>query len=248
MIRYLKADLWRINRRVPRILLFVMYLVIGVVVVVMNSRQSSYNFVKLGNCIGTEIGLLSPLLTMLNLYFVFEDDMEAKTMQVAIGKGMGRLQIILVKWLEIILLSLFDCVMLLLCTGVAGVCRGVVLKDSGAAHVLSILCVTVLTNAVLTVFIMMIIFYIMQIGLTQVLFIVLSLKPISAMIGFVEKTNEIMAKLSLSRFLIGSNLDGFQVSLEAGQFNLQNFLVIVIYCVIGIGVTYMLFKKKELDF
>lgn len=248
MIQYLKADLWRINRRVPRWILFIAYLLLGIIITVATSNQKSFNFIKLGEGITMMIRFMTVILAMCNLYFVFEDDMQVKTAQTAIGRGLNRSHIILEKWIQMMLLSLLDGVALLLVTYLTGLIRGVALKGAAAAKVTAQLCGTWLTIGVMTALVMIIIFYIMHIGVTQILFIILCFKPISMVLNFQEMSNEILAKLRLSRFLIGSNLDGFQQSLEVGKFNLQNFIVILIYWIIGMGITYMIFRKKELDF
>lgn len=248
MIHYLKADLWRINRRTPRRIMFILYLLVGIIITVISSNQKSFNFVKLGLCITTTFQILPIVLAMFNLYFVFEDDLQVKTMQVAIGNGTGRLQVILVKWIQMLILSLVDCVSLTAVMCITGLVRGVGLKGYAAAQVAAQLCVTCLTVGVMTSLVMIIIFQIMHIGATQLLFLLICFKPISFILSYQEMSKEIMAKLRLSRFLIGSNLDGFQVALATGKFNLQNFIVILIYWLIGIGATYMIFRKKELDF
>lgn len=248
MIQYLKADLWRINRRTPRVIIFALYLIMGVILTIINSNQKSYNFIKFGEGIASILGYLPFFLALLNLYFVFEDDLQVKTMQVAIGRGVRRWSVIFAKWCEMIILSVIDCaVMLVLMCGV-GLLKGVTLKGYAASKVAAQISGTLLTIGVITALTMIVIFQIMHLGFTQLLFFILFLKPVTLIISYQEVSNEFMAKLNLSRVLIGSNLDGFQMSLESGQFNLWNLIVILMYWGIGMGVTYILFRKKELDF
>lgn len=248
MIQYLKADLWRINRRIPRIFVFVIYLLIGLIMTLSASEQKNFNFIKLGDSMVLSFQILPYFLAMINLYFVFEDDFQVKTMQVAIGRGIKRLQIILVKWCEMILLSFIDCMALFAVMCGAGLCKGIVLKGSAVFHVTAQMCTTVLTVGVMTALVMIVIFQMMQLGATQLLFIILVLKPVSMIINYQEMSNETMAKLNLSRFLIGSNLDAFKTFLDSGRFDLWSFMVIFVYGAIGIGAAYLLFRKKELDF
>lgn len=248
MILYFNADLWRINRRIPRIAAFVLYLLVGAATIVASSGQKSFNFIKLGDAMANTFMFLPILLAMVNFYFVFEDDFQVKTMQAAIGRGIKRLQIILVKWCEMILLSFIDCMALFAVMCGAGFCKGIVLKGSAVFHVTAQMCTTVLTVGVMTALVMIVIFQMMQLGATQLLFIILVLKPVSMIINYQEMSNETMAKLNLSRFLIGSNLDAFKTFLDSGRFDLWSFMVIFVYGAIGIGAAYLLFRKKELDF
>lgn len=248
MILYFNADLWRINRRIPRIAAFVLYLLVGAATIVASSAQKSFNFIKLGDAMANTFMFLPILLAMVNFYFVFEDDFQVKTMQAAIGRGVKRWQIILVKWCEMFVLSFLDCMMLLLVMCGVGLCKGITLKGSAVFHVAAQACGTMLTIGVMTALMMIIIFQILQLGLTQLLFLIFALKPVSLIITYQETANEVMAKLQLSRFLIGSSLNAWEQSMETGQFQLQNFVVILIYWGIGIGASYVVFRKKELDF
>lgn len=248
MIPYLKADLWRINRRIPRILAFVIYLLIGVTITVIRSNQKSFNFIKLGDVMTSVFQILPFFLAMVNFYFVFEDDFQVKTMQAAIGRGIKRFQIVLIKWCEMIFLSFIDCMALFVLMCGVGLSKGIILKGSAVFHVTAQMCVTLLNIGVMTALVMIVIFQIMQLGLTQLLFIILVIKPVSLFIGYQEMVNETMAKINLSRFLVGSNLDALKISLESGRFDLWNFVVTLVYWAIGIGAAYLLFRKKELDF
>lgn len=248
MIQYLTADLWRINRRIPRIVAWVLYLIIGIASTLFTANQNVFNFIKLGNSIVFALSLWTIFLAMTNLYFVFEDDLQTKTLLTAIGQGIKRYQIIFVKWFEMLLLTLFDCISLTTVMWITGLAKGVTLKGSALTKVSVQLAITCLTFGVMTSLIMIIIFHIMHLGLTQLLFCLLAFKPISLILKYLEMNNEILAKLRFSRFLIGNNLDSFHTSLNAGKFNTKYFIVIFIYRAIGMGVTYLLFRKKELDF
>ena len=248
MILYFNADLWRINRRIPRIVAFVLYLVIGVATIMVSSGQKSFNFIKLGDSMTTTLQILPVLLAAVNFYFVFEDDFQVKTMQAAIGRGIKRMQIILVKWCEMFVLSFLDCLALLLVMCGTGFGKGVTLKGQAVVHVAAQTCGTMLTIGVMTALVMIVIFQIMQLGLTQLLFLILAIKPVSLIFSYQESVNEVMAKLQLSRFLIGSNLNAWELSMETGRFDLWNFVVILVYWGIGIGASYLVFRKKELDF
>lgn len=248
MIQYLKADLWRINRRIPRIIAFVIYLFIGVALILSSSGQKVFNFIKLGDSITSTLQILPIFIAMVNLYFIFEDDFQVKTMQSAIGQGMKRYQIVFVKWFEMFLLVFTDCVALIAVMCITALTKGVTLKGSALMHVISQLSTTCLTLTVITALIMIIIFQIMDLGLTQLLFFILAIKPISMICKYLETSHEILAKLRFSRFLLGNSLDSFCIALSAGRFNVQNFIVIFIYLAIGLGATCLIFRKKELDF
>lgn len=248
MFQYLKADFWRLNRRIPRWIILGAALIISAGIIFSSSKQTNYNFVKLGTAMESVFRYLPPLIAMMNLFFVFEDDLEVKTMQIAIGRGTGRFQIIFVKWLEMVILTLTDCIGLFLVMNATGLIRGVTLKGHSAVLVAAQLCTTVLSVGITTALVMIIIFQSMQVGITQILFLLLSLQPISMILNYLESSREFLAKLRLSRFLAGSNLSGLAQTIKTGRFSFSNIAVIMIYIIIGLGITYTIFKKKELDF
>ena len=74
--------------------------------------------------------ILPVILAMINLYFVFEDDF-VKTMQAATGRGeLKRIQVVLVKWCEMMVSLPIDCMALFAAMCGAGISKGIVLKGS----------------------------------------------------------------------------------------------------------------------
>lgn len=249
MIQYLYADLWRIGRRIPRWMIWILSLAIGVAVVVSASGKKNFNYVELGSSMETVLTILPAVLAMLNLYFVYEDDMQVKTMQIAIGRGTGRLAIIFSKWLQMVLLSIIDCVSLILVMNLTGqLLKGVVLRDHIARGIGAQAISTVLTVAVMTAIVMIFLFNSMHVGIMQIVFLVLCIKPFTLILNSLETRHEFLAELQLSNFMPGKNLDAIKQMITVGQFGVRNITVIIIYCILGIGITYMIFAKKELDF
>ena len=248
MLRYLNADFWRLLRRLPRWIIWIVYLIICVLYAVSARNTKGFNFVQLGDTITTTLAVLPILMAMFNLYFVYEDDLQAKTMQIAIGRGISKLSVVFSKWLEMVILSIVDCISLIIVMSLIGMTKNAVLKDHAASLVVAQAVSTVMLVAVITSIIMMLVFYSMHVGLLQVLFLFLCLEPVTRLISLAERVNEIMTKLRLSRFLPGDNLEGLRQSLTTGQFNIQNILVIVIYLVVGMAVSRLILSKKELDF
>ena len=248
MLRYLNADFWRLLRRLPRWTIWIVYLTICALYAVSARNTKGFNFVQLGDTITTILAVFPILMAMFNLYFVYEDDLQAKTMQIAIGRGISKLSVVFVKWLEMVILSIVDCISLIIVMSLVGMTKNAILKDHAASLVIAQAVSTVMLVAVITSIIMMLVFYSMHVGLLQVLFLFLCLEPVTRLLSFAERTNEIMTKLQLSRFLPGGNLEGLRQSLTTGQFNIQNILVIVIYLVVGMAVSRLILSKKELDF
>lgn len=248
MLRYLNADFWRLQQRIPRWIIWIVYLIICVLYAVSVRNTKGFNFVQLGDAVTTALSVFPILMAMFNLYFVYEDDLQAKTMQIAIGRGISKLSVVFSKWLEMVLLSIVDCIGLIIVMSLVGMTKGAVLKDHAASLVIAQTVCTVMLVAVITSIIMMPVFYSMHVGLLQVLFLFLCLEPVSRLLAFAERTNEIMTKLQLSRFLPGNNLEGFRQSMTTGQFHMQNIFVIAAYLVVGMAVSRLILSKKELDF
>lgn len=249
MLRYLYADLWRVGQRIPRWVIWILSLVIGAAVIVSASGKKNFNYVQMGSSMETVLIILPAILAMFNLYFVYEDDMQVKTMQVAIGRGTGRLVVIFSKWLQMVILSIIDCTGLILVMSLTGfVTKGTVLRDHAVRLVGAQAISTVFAIAVTTAIIMIFIFNSMHVGIMQIVFLVLYLKPFSMILNSLEVRYEFLAKLQLSKFMPGKNLDTFKQMFTGGQLGMRSVTVIMIYCILGMGITYMIFAKKELDF
>ena len=249
MLQYLHADLWRIGRRIPRWVTWILSMVIGAAVIVSASGKKTFNYVELGSSMETVLRILPAFMAMFNLYFVYEDDIQVKTMQTAIGRGTGRFSIIFSKWLQMVILSIFDCVSLILVMSLTGMLtKGAVLRDHIALVIEAQAIVTVLTLAVMTAIVMIFIFNSMHVGIMQIVFLGLCVKPLTLLLNSLEVRYEFLANLQLSGLMPGKNLDTFKQIFTAGQFGIKNMIVIMLYCILGMGITYMIFAKKELDF
>lgn len=248
MIHYLKADMWRLNRRIPRWILWGIYLIACMVTAGFAVQKKSFNYVDLGNTMKTSLNIIPYAMAMFHLYFVYEDDLQAKTIQVAIGRGLGRGSVILSKWMQMILLSLLDCIGLIAGMSIVGFTKGIALKGNAVIVVEMQVLRTLLIVGMMTAFVMAIIYYIKHIGATQFLFLVLCFEPVTLIFRSMETMNDTMANIRLTRFLPGENIDGLIQTLTIGQFKLWNFVFVLFYFAVAFGVTYMILRKKEFDF
>lgn len=107
MLNYIKADLYRISLRVPRWIVFGVILLVGLLIF---TGQGAKNMTATDavEMYTSMMGMVSMIIAITELVVVFGDDLAAKAMQTAIGRGMSRPKVVLVKWLEMIGLCLVD--------------------------------------------------------------------------------------------------------------------------------------------
>ncbi len=248
MGQYLRADLWRIAHRKKKWVFWILCMLIGFDFARSTAQSTSGNLSLLityfRNCLEYE----TMFLGFFNLLYVYEDDFSAKTVQVAIGKGVSRGKIITCKWLEMMLLTLVDSATLLgslwLGTGVAGA----VIKGGNADNMFGIVAFILLMTAVAASITMILVFQNLRLGVGLVLYEILFFRPLTRLNHLLEGVGSKYANLHIGRILPGSNIENFCAGLKIGQFEFLNFLIIAFFIAFGFYMSYRIFKNKELDF
>ena len=246
MIRYFKADLYRILRRIPR------YIIIGVIIAAsgfilykMADGETPYSLIE---TFTKFVSVICPIFAVIEFSPVFADDFKAKTMQVAIGSGINRNKVILLKWIELVLLTFTDTVFLLLAAFIAARLGGVVfsgepLKDVLIMSAFSILQVTGAVGATLIV-----LFFSLNQTLGIVVLIIMCTGVVDSILDALLSSVTEIAGLHLSQLLFTNLVSTAKTRAVLGTFSVLHILGIVIYYVIFFFAASALYRKKELEF
>lgn len=248
MLKYMRADLYRITRQIPRYVLLVLFIGFYVVALTMEGVSKELNGLGLSTSANGAIPFLGAAIGVLELMAVFSEDFQAKTLQLAIGSGISRRHCMLSKLLEVTLLVLIDLLL----------CNVLLLVGGTIAHIrfqpmqllqlfVSSFCVT-LTCVVATDVTMILLFYTQKTGVAGIVFLLLYIDPVSFILSFFP-TNEIILRLHLPE-LTFSNLIGdisTQVGLGIG-FPIKSTLILCVYIVGFFFIGSTIFAKQELDF
>jgi hypothetical protein len=246
MLNYLAADIKRIFRRIPRliVILLLALILLGVMGVtrLMGGEPASY-----ANNIGTYIGVLSFAVGLTELLAVFGDDFRAKSMQAAIGIGISRPQVVVSKLLEMMLMSAIDLVFF----GVVAVALvGAFSAGLDAGQLITIvleLLVEWIRIISFTNLTMILMFFMQSTGLGTLLYLALQIGFLNLAIGAMALVPG-FSNLHIDSFTLTTFLDAFKEALLAGKCDFSALLGILVYFAAGLTASILVFRKRELEF
>ena len=244
---YLKADLWRISKRIPRIICVVVLVVIYAVYVFNGSKGDSWNSVFLMERILRGFSMTAICYGILEFLSVFADDFRAKTMQVAIGAGMKRRHVILTKWLDGILLVMGDLFLTVIVGLVMGTATGVWINGEQLVDLLIRYLGEIIAVAGYFSLSMIVVFYMQSVLIPLIVYLCISLTVFKTILDYLLDIGELQ-QWRLSRFLFTNAKDAFVGRLSAGSFDVKSLIIVLIYIIGGYVISSLLFKKKELEF
>lgn len=248
MLKYMRADLYRITRQIPRYVLLVLFIGLYVIGLTVDGSSKELNGLGVTTNAGTAIAFVGAAIGVLELMAVFSEDFQAKTLQLAIGSGISRRHCMLAKLLEVTLLVFIDLVLcnLLLVAGCTAV--GIHFQSMQLLQLFVNSFCTTLTAVVATDVTMILLFYTQKTGVAGIVFLLLFVDPIAMLLSMVQ-TNEIVIRLHLQE-LTFSNLIG-DISTQVGlgiSFPIRSVLLLCVYIVGFFFIGSTIFAKQELDF
>lgn len=244
---YIKADLWRISQRIPRIICNLLVAVVFGIYVWNGSKGDSWNSVFFMERMLRGITMTALVYGILEFMAVFADDFKAKTMQVSIGAGMKRRHVILTKWLDAIFLVMTDLLFIVIVGLLMGAVTGIFINSEQMADLLirylgEMIGVTGYLSLSLIA-----VFYMQSVLVPLIIYICLSLNIFKMILEYIVSI-EALQQLNLDRFIFTNTKEMFISRLTVGSFDFKLLVVILVYIIGGYVVSGLLFKKKELEF
>ncbi len=249
MINYIRADFYRIFRRIPRWIMFVLCLAGLVAGSFWMAYMREMNSVALVSSCGMVFLVAAVLFGLIELVSVFSADFKAKTMQIAIGTGVLRRHVVLAKMIEFAVLTLLDNLVLMLCITVGSHIMGIPLRGSEIYQVLITVFGYMLYMLVPAVYTMIPMFFTQHTGLATILYLVLFIDPASVIMEQFFSTNKIVLFLHLNELTFTSMVGVFNTQLGLQiSFPIFAILGLLLYIVVGYFIAARIFRKRELEF
>lgn len=250
MLNYIRADVKRILGRKSHMFTMLFLFAVFFAALVLPNRGMQVTSVSLIAAACSLLDWMPIFFGLFELIAVFSEDFKVKTMQVAIGLGISRLQVIVCKLLEMVILIVLDCIVLLLLILGAGYGLGVsipmvVLRDAVLALVVKlILGVTAYTSLT-----MIVLFFTQSTILSIFVYILVSIGIVSILLSGAPLLGlHWVESLRLNRFMLSTIINTFYTRLVLGTFDAVALLGIFAYIGAGVFFTHKLFSKCELDF
>lgn len=238
MIRMIRADFGRIAGRTPRSLIMIVVLLIeAVALFFVAGRNGNTDRFSLG--LNVILSVAAFVFGLMELGFVYGDDLKAKSMIVSIGSGVGRSKIVIGKWLETAILLAFDFAAVLVLAYGIGVARHVglaVLLKPIAKVALKTFTQTLVYFTLSMIFI----FLLQTTGIATLAFVLLYFGIINAAISFIANIRQIqwlhLEELTATYFMDHVAQQPFYI------------VGIVAYLLIAFVISFIIFGNKELEF
>lgn len=248
MLKYIRADLYRITRQIPRYVLLVLFLGAYAFGSCAYGVSKEMNGLGITTTCSNLLAYMGLALGIVELMAVFADDFRAKTMQVAIGTGISRRHVMLAKLLEVSLLVLIDLLLSVLLLVISCTVAGIRFQPYQFYQMFIYALTTTLTAVVATDVTMIVLFYTQKTGLAPILFLLFYVDPVSVALSPFQ-ANEIVLKLHLTEYTYSALIGELSNQLSLGvSFPLKALIVLCAYLVLFFLLGYTIFSKRELDF
>lgn len=263
MLNYIAADLGRIFRRVPRIVLmlvsFAVFCAAVMIFVTIFNIFSEPEVIEAGieiaanenivfDAIGVIAGYAAGLLGLFELIFVFSDDIKAKTTQIAIGVGISRTQVVLSKFFELLILLIADMIVMLGLSALMGVFLGSALNGAQMIQLFKTLSVDiVLSNIAYSSLVFVLVFTTQSMTLAILGFLALNFHIVSGIIGLTGYIKALQG-LNLSSYSLTTMIGKIGGMAEGAGLSLTPFLGYAAYIIVFLMIACLFFRKKELEF
>ena len=249
MLNYIRADLLRITRRVPRIVILLAFYAISRTIVFTCAVNGQKNSIGLMAAVPGLFSLMGALFGLVELMSVFSDDFRAKTMQVAIGLGVSRPQVVLAKTIEYVVLNLVDGLVLALLFMAGSQLVGIGLNGDDLYQLLLRAPMLAINALIPALFTMIPIFYLQSTGIAGVLFLFLYIDPVAQLINFTVSGGEFLIRYRLNELPFSALLATATTALTLHlAFPLTQLLGLIAYIVLGYALIVLVFRKRELEF
>lgn len=244
MLNYIIADFKRIFVRVSRIVATVIIIALMIWVSYLTRESGGLGFL---NVLKQILTYLPVPLGVIELLAIFSDDFKAKSMQIAIGCGLGRNRVILSKWIQFVIFSVMDWVC---AVGLTIICANLFGNKVPAVVIGEIAVITIhniLKNVTVCAYVGITVFLLQSITAPMILFIILSTGFVESIVK-IASMNPKVATLHLeSRTPLGM-VNYAQAHVTMGMFPVFTYICIALYIALGLVLTMALFKKRELEF
>ncbi len=247
MNNYIRADLRRIVRRIPRIIILTIYFAVFAIFYIVAARKSSWNSVQFISLVQSFCSFLPPILGLIELICVYSDDFRAKTMQVAIGIGIPRRKVVMAKYIETAVLTFADLLIFVVLCVVLNAISGIVLRSDLVMEMFGEFLFGWFAVLGYTGLTMILIFYMQGTGIATILYLILSTNLVQWLLQNITSLPAIRG-LHLQNVLLSNALGNFRTKMIIGTFNFRSFITIIIYIVATYFITSAVFNKRELEF
>ena len=246
MKQYIVADLKRIVGQVPYWIC--MLLLIGYMIgLFLFQSLINWNAVTYLVTASAFAGMLPIFFGLLVFIAVFSADFKTKTMQVAIGTGLSRAEVVLSKAVEVFVITIAGIFLIGVVVLLAGVVTGAGMNATHAMEIINSLWMKGVAIISYNYIAMILIFFTQKPGIGTLFYIALATPVVEILISIINDI-KLIKELDICRFYLANLIETAHTRLILGTFDIASFIGIAAYIMAGVAVTILLFRKRELEF
>lgn len=245
MINYIKADLFRIFKRIPRYIVLVLGL--GAFAAIMLGLAKEKSVYEIVDIVTDAMPYVCSLFGIIEFAFVYTDDIKAKTMQIAIGHGVARSQVVLAKWIEHTLMCLLDCILVVIEILICSAIRGAMFSGEPAADVMVLMLFGMIKVIGATAITMIIVFATLNPVLSVIIYICSALGVVGVIFSILVTIGP-LENAGLEKYLFSNLIETAKTRMIVGTVSVGHLLGILVYLAVFYIAAVKVFETRELEF
>ena len=252
MLNYILADYKRVISRIPRIVFVLLYQAAFVIFVLIKHNRAAGNY--------TSVTLIDNASTLFGTWFIivvclidfiqsFSFDFRAKTIQVALGIGISRLNVILAKLAQTAMVMLTDLVVTFTTFGILAAVFGTPLAGHQLNYIICHGLCSVALSVCTVALLLPLVFRTQNMVMSMVGYFLLASSMLTGLVRELSRLGpEFIARLELEKFCYDSSIQLVQTNAIQHTFQLWPVIVSIAWFALGIYLSWLSFRKMELDF
>ena len=181
------------------------------------------------------------------IVYVFGDDFKGKTAQVAIGIGISRVQVVMAKWIETVLLTAIDTAIWITGAVVSSLLSNGAITISVMPEILLTGLMSVIATSVYIAFAMMIMIPSRGTTFALLIFIFMSTGMIAKGLGYLVLFEPIQ-KLHVINMLPTNLINACRSRMILGSFAMLQWFALIAEIALFLFITILIYRKQELEF
>lgn len=246
MKNFIKADFLRVFTKPLRYVILVIF-TLNLIGILIYQAIKGYSDISMTNLMVGGNPIYGMLVMLVYIFTIFGDDFKAKNLQAAIGMGVSRYQVVLGKFITYCSIMIIDLVFFTVFHTVIVALMGHLVTGQVFAEICVNLLSELLKGILGMAIAMMIAFITQSPTVASLVYIIMQLNALGFIMEYLLAF-KIVGKLHIATHYSTPAVNNFVNRLWLGIFDGGSFLVILAYLAVSIGVSILVFTKRELEF
>lgn len=248
MLNYISADLKRIFKKTSFLIVFAVFLLLLFLQAYIRKGEGYTGEAYVEGCL--QLAGFFPLIVGIAVFLsIYGDDLKAKSMQVAIGRGMSRNGVVVTKLIEVILLAGIMSIVTAFAMKLIPVILGIQLSGGSTVLIITVMLTEGLRIIGYICLALPAIYYAQNATPGLIIYILLSSKLILIVSQDIV-SKDIFTRIfgDTARFLLKNAVYSLRGIVTGANFGIGGVMVVAAYILLPLLISLKVFKNRELEF